>query len=392
MTQVTLLKSTREVHARFVSAITRAKKIWIASAWASDATTVAKALWAARDRIVALAVGVDFHQTDPAFLERFRRYVRVHLCADGTYHPKIYLFQADDRFEGIVGSSNFTRGGFGANVESNLYLVGDLSEPLFGELVKLVVEFAEGGERLTTAQVEDYRTAFLANRRTVAKAKTYRAPYRAATGWSARLDMPWHEFVAQLARRERYSKHPLFPGKGSIGYIGVIEHVQNIFRDKKRLAAMSVEERRKVAGLEGAFRYFGSMSGAGYFKGCVLSTPEKLDLALDHIPTTGSVSREQFDRFKHALPRPGMGSPGVGSRLLSMKRPDLFICINSENRRKLSEEYNIPKTELTTYDGYWKLLEEVWRCPWFRSPRPEGRERRIWEARVALVDAFYYDG
>jgi len=74
-----------------------------------------------------------------------------------------------------------------------------------------------------------------------------------------------------------------------------------------------------------------------------------------------------------------------------MKRPDVFLCLDSANRVGLGRSFGLPPARLYTYDGYWELMELLWRCPWYRAPRPKGRHRPIWEARVALVDAFFYE-
>ena len=103
------------------------------------------------------------------------------------------------------------------------------------------------------------------------------------------------------------------------------------------------------------------------------------------------VTRRQFDAFKAALPSKGMGTPAVGSRLLAMKRPDFFLCISARNRRNLSQAFGLSEARLNTYDGYWELVELLHRCAWCGAPRPKMKHRQIWDARVALVDAFYYD-
>jgi hypothetical protein len=37
-------------------------------------------------------------------------------------------------------------------------------------------------------------------------------------------------------------------------------------------------------------------------------------------------------------------------------------------------------------------MQRIWRSPWRRSPRPVNQlERRVWNARVALLDSLYYD-
>jgi hypothetical protein len=187
--------------------------------------------------------------------------------------------------------------------------------------------------------------------------------------------------------------HRIYPRGSDLGYVGVITEVQTFFRRRHQLARMSVEQLQKVAGLVSPYGYFGAMRGAGLFVHYVLKQPSRLDAALDHIPAERSlVTRRHFDAFVRSITRTkGLGRPAVGSRLLAMKRPDTFLCLDSANRLGLAESFGFTRGELYTYEGYWRLHEALWKCPWFKSRRPVGRERAIWHARVALVDAFFYD-
>src|ERR1035438_1960853 len=60
-----------------------------------------------------MVVGLDFYTTSPAFLESFLSVIRIGKgLQGGTFHPKLYLFEIADRFGCVMGSSNFTRGGW----------------------------------------------------------------------------------------------------------------------------------------------------------------------------------------------------------------------------------------------------------------------------------------
>lgn len=389
--RVTFIGTAKDASVLFTRAAKNADEVWVATAWATDGTAVAGALWRARAHITALAVGLDFHQTDPRFLRKFRAYARVHQVADGTYHPKVYVFRQGRKFEAIVGSSNFTGGGFGTNLESNVLLRGTTSQALFRDLTGFVLRLADGGRQMLEPDLEAYEREHKRKKKLVTGAKRYQGRRRTASPSDVPLHLPWRAFTQQLFAQERRTGHALFPNQRSMGYIGVAEGLQRIFKRKRRLSAMSLDERKKVAGLVSPFTFFGSMKGAGRFMAYVHDAPARLDRALDKIPKLGPVTWDQLDAFRRALPRPGMSTPAVGTRLLAMKRPDLFICIDSANRANLSKAFGIPQGRLNTYEGYWELLQIIWRCPWFKSPRPKGRDARIWAARVALVDAFYYE-
>lgn len=388
-----LIAIAREGGALFARLAAKASAIWVVSAWASDGTEVARALWKARGRIEALVIGIDFHQTDPAFLLRFRPWVRVHEVADGTFHPKFYLFQRGTEFDAIVGSANFTRGGFGTNVEASLHVRGSTKDALFRDLREFATQLADTATQQSLADIAHYANEWRKKRRDLQRVKQYRPPrrVRGRGGAAVALHVPWSNFFRKLAQQQHRSGHLLFPSGDDPGYVGVAEYAQRIFRRRRRLSGMSIDERKAVAGLVDPYRYFGSMTGAGRFRRLVTHHPQRIDRALDHIPAAGPVRRADFDAFHRALPRPGMGKPAVGSRLLAMKRPDYFLCLDSANRRALSVAFGIPASRLYTYEGYWELLEIIWRCPWYKTARPRGRARRAWNARVALIDAFYYE-
>ena len=92
MSATKLIDTTHDASRLFARLASTAEEIWVAAAWASDGTDVARALWRARSRISRLVVGLDFYQTDPAFLKRFRSYARVNQRAYGVFHPKLYLW------------------------------------------------------------------------------------------------------------------------------------------------------------------------------------------------------------------------------------------------------------------------------------------------------------
>ncbi len=154
---------------------------------------------------------------------------------------------------------------------------------------------------------------------------------------------------------------------------------------------MTPDERRRIGGLNEHFLYFGSMRGAGTFHRRLLRTPAVFDRALDVIPTAGDVSPSRLRAYFRRLPRSRTGI-ATATRLLAMKRPDKFVCVNDGNRRGLAKAFNVPQVQLSESAGYQALLNRVWRCPWYRSPRPRrSLSRQLWDSRVALLDAFYYD-
>lgn len=122
--------------------------------------------------------------------------------------------------------------------------------------------------------------------------------------------------------------------------------------------------------------------------------------ALDEVPLTGAVTKEHYLRFiKHylgAYSGPERNSKGHGfataTRLLAMKRPDYFVCLDSANKDGLMKAFNV-KLRNAEYEDYWdKIIERLLLAKWWSAPRPsEARQAQVWDGRVAMLDTIFYD-
>jgi hypothetical protein len=83
--------------------------------------------------------------------------------------------------------------------------------------------------------------------------------------------------------------------------------------------------------------------------------------------------------------------PGFITRVLAIARPDRFFSYNKASCDRLASLFGIPKSKLEVWDGYQDGLRVVYSTRWYRSPIPESsRMKRLWNARVALLDAYAY--
>jgi len=137
------------------------------------------------------------------------------------------------------------------------------------------------------------------------------------------------------------------------------------------------------------------MGGAGTFAKLIGRQDGALADALDLIPKRGDVTERQFDAYVMAFTKAFSGSVrtarlGPATRLLAMKRPDIFVCVNAGNRARLAGALSFAPTTLSL-DNYWKrVIEPIQQAPWFCGPRPADRNMELWDARVAMLDAIYY--
>jgi hypothetical protein len=203
--------------------------------------------------------------------------------------------------------------------------------------------------------------------------------------------LSWPEFFAQVRSEQRPPGHPLMQER-----LQVIHGIRELFAQNMHFHDVDYAGRRKIAGLFKSvnpnFLLFGSMQWVGFFKQAVKNNNVDISLALDEIPFDSDISRDHYqrftDRFLKAFKRSGMA---LASRLLAMKRPDTFVCVNNENREGLVLAFRVSPS--WDPEGYWDLIERVRACTWWKAPPPPaGEEREVWKARAAFLDALFYTG
>ena len=83
------------------------------------------------------------------------------------------------------------------------------------------------------------------------------------------------------------------------------------------------------------------------------------------------------------------GVPGA-SRLLAMKRPDTFLCVDGPNWEALRADLGGRKA-LPDWELYWNgVIEPLRSSRWYNAPRPRGRDAAIWDRRMAMLDSVIY--
>ena len=126
----------------------------------------------------------------------------------------------------------------------------------------------------------------------------------------------------------------------------------------------------------------------------IINNNNYISLALDSIPLDRKVSKRDYENFvinfQNAFPDGGSGV-AIASRLLAMKRPDHFVCLDKQNRSRLCEDFGISKT--VSFTTYWdEIIERLNDSVWATSDRPNDiNEVKAWSGRVAMVDVVYYE-
>jgi hypothetical protein len=368
-----------------------------AVAWASAEFPLYRDLLRRRRHISQIIVGTHFYQTHPEFLEALAGHegVRFVLQTDGVFHPKVYLFENSPHdWACIVGSPNFTRAAFSQNTELAMLVDSDLpdADQSYQAICAMLLRCWEKASSITEDQIEVYRTLW---KRGHARLRKLSGQYGKRSNRKLSVDIPllgmhWDVFVSRVRAEQN---HRL------CDRLDILSAARTLFRSVRRFADMELDDRRRIGGYAPMevhdWGLFGSMRPARQFKSVITSNNGYISDALDCIPLDGMVTRDEFNDyikvFRGAFPNGGGGIAGA-TRLLCMKRPDMFVCLDRKNQAALRREFGSPKGNMTC-ERYWdEIIDRVREADWWNSPRPSDQERQaIWRGRTALLDGLYYD-
>ncbi len=372
-----------------------------AVAWAGM-TKVTQALLASTDKFGSMLIGIDFAATDPNVIDALVNVPNAFYAVSrgGCFHPKVYYFESDGRADAIVGSSNMTPGGLGANHEACMHVAGDVGNSIFRDIRGRLERYAPLRRAITQEFAVGYRRQAEAAARMPRPGLTVLPEdgkaWRQANSNVA--NMTWSEFsrAARLDPFHDFAKR-----------IRLLRYVQALFAGVRSFAELPVVHWKGIAGVLGnaekadtdlaelELGWFGGMRGAGVFASRVGMRSPELARALDSIPRQGPVTRVHFDSFVSAFARAFEGESRGGrvptaSRLLAMKRPDVFVCVNKGNRNGLARALDFSPTTLSLGNYWERLVEPVRLSEWYNRERPAGRDGELWDYRAAMLDAIFY--
>ncbi len=375
-------------------------KYHIATAWASLGSKSSDVLLTNKKRIKRMVVGTHFYQTHPKFIERFINSKRVKfiLKTDGVYHPKVYLFSnTKDDWECIIGSANFTLSALTRNTEIVVHIKSTDSDS--GNIYKTIMDTIEGywvdAESISQEECHNYKNIWEKNRKKLnsLKEKYGKAKKSKPLVKSEIFSLSWPEYFEIINNDEFHS----FEGR-----IELLNTAQRYFRENANFSQLDEIQRREIAGMATenqsssniGWGWFGSMLGAGKFQNRINTNNIFISNALDAIPLQGKIYKSDYNNFvglfQQAFPNGGSGV-AIASRLLAMKRPDYFVCLDKRNRPKLCDEFGISKT--VSFNEYWdEIIERIIDSVWWSSEKPTNKiEAQAWLGRTAMLDTIFYE-
>lgn len=396
--QMQFLSTASEIEKTLGQLIRRCDQLSLAVAWASRNTRCCDLLHRYQHKIEAAIVGTHFYQTDPEFIADFYMHpkVRFQLKPNGVFHPKTYFFQFGYSWSALVGSANFTRGGLGGNAETAVLVSKeDLgADEFYGSITAFLDEEFERATIFSETKLDAYRVVWAKQQLRLRRLSgdygtspndkpSDRSPLEVEE-----LALAWPDYV------DRIKEDPHFHVEDRLR---LLTKAREVFATQVPFSRMPLRDRQLIAGFSAKkdfdWRVFGSMEGYGEFKKAVNSGNQNLSDALDEIPMEGDVSEKHYrayvSRFREALSI--KDGTGAITRLLALKRPDIFLCLDSENRRKLTKSFGI--SGKLTPDNYWgQVIHRIQDAAWWLVDRPtnDAIAQGVWDGRTAFLDVLFY--
>jgi hypothetical protein len=235
---------------------------------------------------------------------------------------------------------------------------------------------------------------------------------------------PWPIFVGFIEQQNKI--HALDERLRLLSYLDEIR--------QQPLADLIEEDRLAFAGKHTAnhdysvynfdVEWFASTKGAKVFHILLAKNPEKFDAALAHIPLSGEVNYENYQKFVNDFQQifkeytqdkaQGEKAPlAAATRLLAMRRPDQFIALNNNKIDIFCQGLSIAKFKNTDFSSYWHdMIGTLRTFPWWHHAKPEEKvqiadknestdtdemvspevnyELAIWNNRAVLMDLFLF--
>ncbi len=394
-----ILTSPCQINKEITRLLTECSSCQIAVAWASTGFKFFDLLKKHKAKIERMIVGTHFYQTHPDFIEAFITHKNVHFikATDEVFHPKVYYFQMScDRWECIIGSANLTRGGFEGNDEVAI-LVTDKdcdSSDTQTELFDALDEYWDKTPVIDKSDLKAYRQAWKRKRPIVQKLGGKFGPENTDQGDGGKspleisgLSKTWQEYFNCIKMKD----------KNLATRLKVIQSARNLFDNHVHFCDMNDINRQKIAGVIGKkddgvdYLFFGRMTSVRTLPDIINNNNKHLSRALDLIPLDGDISKEIYLKYMDQYRKVFSTGIAIATRLLAMKRPDIFVCLTSRNKGRLYKDFGIQKdvTEVTYWDS---IIERIKESTWWDTPCPKSQiESEVWQARAAFLDSIYYE-
>lgn len=400
-----LITGSKTLQKEFLRLQDKYKEYYWLAAWAGVSSEPFLNLVKHKKKIKKIVVGIHFYQTHPDFIETFLKdkSVRYIMQPSGTFHPKLYLFyNSDIDWEALIGSANFTNAAFTHNNEiCTLISSKDKNaEDVLSDIFEAVDNAWQETDIFDKNTLPDYRKVWENKKSKIESLSGYYGEGKQIRQRKITpihlvpvANMDWSEFMNKVNNDRLHSVDER---------LKVLDMARKLFTKVDSFKELSGDERKFIAGLKHNLKvdndvnsdFFGTMSGSGIFANRIKENDTNISNALDEIPLSGQITKTHYERFIESFKKSSdriLKAPA--SRLLAMKRPDVFVCIDGKNERALCDDFSIVRSGMN-YERYWnEIIARIYDSEWWVNPNPKNnKEKRVSEARAAFLDSLYYEG
>lgn len=393
-----LLKTSKEIGNEIYRCIEEYSNISFAVAWIKN-NKIYQKLLKNKDKIQFSTVGIDFAGTDVNVLKDFQNSNKVKIYkGEYTFHPKIYVFYNRTKYKAIIGSANLTEGGMYNNDECAV-LFTESDGVLLDNVLEKLEDYFDKAKIITDGIIETYSKEYeaikennnsIVKRLEPTKQKIDEAPY---------IDLKWGE-VSEIIQQIDF-----------VDRSGMLNDIQEIFKklddSNIKFENLELDERRMIIGnskdVNNKYRAFGGLASGGKAQQILLNQDDTKNTELRSIiEELDKIELLNEDNMCHPVSetivrnivKTVMGIEGCGistvTRLLAVKRPDLFLCVNDGNQNSIKELFGF---KISGIDKYIQLLKMIYNTDYFNHKLTKEEKQdealvTISKYRVALLDSY----
>lgn len=398
-----LLRSAEEIGKEISNCIKKYNYISFAVAWIKN-NKIYQKLLKNKDKIQFSTVGIDFAGTDVDVLKDFQNSDNVKIYkGKHTFHSKIYVFYNKTRYAVIIGSANLTNGGMFQNDECAV-LFTEKDGIFLDNILETLEDYFDKAKIITDGIIETYSKEYetiqdnnnsIVKRLESTKQKIDEAPYS---------NLKWEE-VSEIIQQIAF-----------IDRIGMLNDIQKIFKKLNnsniKFENLELDDLRMIIGnskdVNNKYRALGGLSASGNAQNILLNIDNTKKIEFKKISETlDKIGLLNEDNICHLFSEDFvrnflvtiMSVDGCGistaTRLLAVKRPDLFLCVNKENQNSIKElfGFKISGTDERKIEKYIQLLKIIYNTDYFnhKLTKDEKQDKAlvaISKYRVALLDSY----
>ena len=398
-----LLKTSEEIGKEISRCIGEYSNISFAVAWIKD-NKIYQKLLKNKDKIQFSTVGIDFAGTDVNVLKDFQNSNKVKIYkGEYTFHPKIYVFYENKKdYAVIIGSANLTNGGMVHNNEcAVLFTEKDKGISLKDILRQLNIYFNKA-KIITDGIIETYSKEYEAIKENNNSIVKRLEPTKQQIDEAPYIDLKWGE-VSEIIQQIDF-----------VDRSGMLNDIQEIFKklddSNIKFENLELDERRMIIGnnkdVNNKYRAFGGLASGGKAQQILLNQDDTKNTELRSIiEELDKIELLNEDNMCHPVSetivrnivKTVMGIEGCGistaTRLLAVKRPDLFLCVNDGNQNSIKELFGFRISGKYEIDNYIKLLKMIYNTDYFNHKLTKEEKQdealvTISKYRVVLLDSY----